>query len=66
MTLFKQILRALAAGLSAGALAALMALRDVFLGPAPSDIGAALWMVLGGVVVFLINWAVGRFFPNPV
>lgn len=64
MTLFKSLMRILAAGLASFALMIIPQLVAFFQGGPPSDISPIVWGVVGTVVVFLLNLVLGKI-PRP-
>lgn len=57
---FPSLMRLLAASLASIAVVVIPKLIDFFGGPAPSDVSGPLWLILGGVVVFLLNYALSK------
>lgn len=64
MTLFKQLMRLLAAALATAAVSLAPKLVALFQGAPPSDVSSVVWGIVGVVGVFLVNWAVGKI-PQP-
>lgn len=59
MTFFKNLMRLIAAALISTALTFGPTLIEFFKGPAPSDIPAGVWAIVGMIAVFLINLGLG-------
>lgn len=57
-------LKALRVGIEGAAAVVLGQLAGFFQGPAPSDIGATLWLGISFVAVLAINFALGKL-PKP-
>lgn len=64
MTFFKSLMRLLAAAGASALLMLIPKLIGLFQGPAPSDISAVVWGILGTVAVFALNYLVGKI-PQP-
>lgn len=64
MTFFKSLMRVLAAAGASALLMLIPQLIALFQGPAPSDISAVVWGILGTVAVFALNYLVGKI-PQP-
>ena len=64
MTLFKSLLRILAAGFASVALIVIPQLIAFFQGAAPSDVSPIVWGIVGTVVVFVLNLLLARI-PRP-
>jgi hypothetical protein len=64
MKFFPGLLKALSAVLAPVAVMLANALVGYFSGSAPSDVSPALWVIIGGVAVFLLNFLIGKL-PTP-
>ena len=60
----QNILKAIAAALSAAAVIALQSLLEFFSGAAPADVNVMIWAVVGAVGVLAVNFAIGKL-PRP-
>ena len=64
MTFFKSLMRVLSAAGASVLLVLIPKLIALFQGPAPSDISAGVWVIVGTVAVFGLNYLLGKV-PHP-
>lgn len=64
MKFFPLLFKALAALGAPVAIMVVGKLIEVFSGPAPSDVGGALWLIISGVAVFVLNFLISKL-PKP-
>lgn len=64
MTFFKSLMKVLSAAGASALLILIPKLVALFSGPAPSDISAVVWGIIGTVAVFALNYFVGKI-PAP-
>lgn len=64
MKFFPRVFRALAALGAPIAILVAGKLLEVFGGPAPSDVPTGLWLIISGVAVFILNYAISKL-PKP-
>jgi hypothetical protein len=58
--LFPSLMRALAAGLAVAAPQVVESLIAYFQGGAPSDVSPTVWAIVSGVVIFALNFVLGK------
>jgi hypothetical protein len=61
---FPGLLKAIAAVLAPVAAMVVRAVIAYFQGVAPSDVSTGLWVILSGVVVFVLNYLLGKLPPS--
>lgn len=64
MTFFKTLMRVVSAAVASAAVIVVPkvveALIALFQGPAPSDISTPVWGAIGAIVVFVLNFVLGK------
>lgn len=64
MTFFKSLMRVLSAAGASALLILIPKLVALFQGPAPSDVSAVVWGIIGTIGVFALNYLLGKI-PQP-